>query len=437
MSEEKKYVDFGKPPEGYVAGRGRGASPISSSAPRSIRKKYADFGKPPKGYIPGAGRGAKDFKRNTEATSSSATATRRRKRARVERENDSSNGAASSAAGGNEEKEESRRVHWIDQVDGEESDSEDTPAHRLDADGEPTFTPFHLKEERSQGKFLADGSYVKFQDQESLDPWLDEVVKNKIIHEPKSGHGNAQAVKETEMSSDEAARAIDDALVPGETVTRAMQRLGKIFRRTSRKRKSWLVKKKSKQVGASEDKRADDAASTAKQTFDRLTDATSALLRGGVTDAYSMTKSLLRSRGLLKTVIEDPRREDFIWEYKWTLDTSDIHGPFTTEQMREWRQQGYFVGDYRAYVRKWRPPASTNEQESSARLAYDTTKPADDADLQSLLDDLEDVEGEDDEDDEEGNSATRKGSPTASMKEDGGARVHKTEWALSGEGMFC
>ena len=59
---------------------------------------------------------------------------------------------------------------------------------------------------------------------------------------------------------------------------------------------------------------------------------------------------------------------------------------YTTKMMRNWKSQGYFVGQYRAFVRKWKAAPKNSEE-------------AKDTDVQSLMNDLED--SDDDEEDVE------------------------------------
>lgn len=35
-------------------------------------------------------------------------------------------------------------------------------------------------------------------------------------------------------------------------------------------------------------------------------------------------------------------RNQVLWEYKWKQDDTEIHGPFTTEQMQQWVDENYF-----------------------------------------------------------------------------------------------
>ena len=52
--------------------------------------------------------------------------------------------------------------------------------------------------------------------------------------------------------------------------------------------------------------------------------------------------------------------------------------------MRNWKSQGYFVGEYKAFVRKWKPAQKNSEK-------------AKDTDVQSLMNDLEDIYDEEDD----------------------------------------
>ena len=41
-----------------------------------------------------------------------------------------------------------------------------------------------------------------------------------------------------------------------------------------------------------------------------------------------------------------------MWYYKFKLEDTQEHGPFTTAQMQEWRKQGYFVGEHAVKLRR-------------------------------------------------------------------------------------
>lgn len=36
------------------------------------------------------------------------------------------------------------------------------------------------------------------------------------------------------------------------------------------------------------------------------------------------------------------KSKELSWEFKWSQETDEIQGPFTTEQMHKWHNEGYF-----------------------------------------------------------------------------------------------
>ena len=47
------------------------------------------------------------------------------------------------------------------------------------------MTAFNMKNEKSEGKFLADGSYREHKKEDIKDPWLREVVEKQLLYKPK------------------------------------------------------------------------------------------------------------------------------------------------------------------------------------------------------------------------------------------------------------
>jgi len=59
--------------------------------------------------------------------------------------------------------------------------------------------------------------------------------------------------------------------------------------------------------------------------------------------------------------------EDRMWEYK-ALGSNELFGPFTTSQVRDWVNQGYFKGDTAVMIR--RVSASPEEFVSSDSIDW-------------------------------------------------------------------
>ena len=224
--KERKVVSFGKPPEGYVAGVGRGAKPIS----RTVKRKRDDDIEP-----------SLNKRRNVE---------------------------------------DKEKRHWIDRVEGEEED---------ETTDRTKFMAFNLKDERSEGKYLADGSYVLFQSKEKLDPWLEDVVKNEIVYEEKKKTTTEKKNEKPKMTIVEAAIAIRNVLSVNESVSAAMKRLAKLFRTQERKKKPWLKNNTKQKNSATENGVSQSDRDAAKRQFEQLTEAADIFLLNGVPNIYECT----------------------------------------------------------------------------------------------------------------------------------------------------
>jgi hypothetical protein len=74
-----------------------------------------------------------------------------------------------------------------------------------------------------------------------------------------------------------------------------------------------------------------------KQILDQITEIANEILSRGITSVYQMTFEAL-----------DNSMSQ--WEYRGQDGT--IHGPFTSQQIAQWKSQGYFTGDTAVMMRK-------------------------------------------------------------------------------------
>ncbi|KAL0033088.1 hypothetical protein WJX79_002251 [Trebouxia sp. C0005] len=154
--------------------------------------------------------------------------------------------------------------------------------------------PFNLAQERAEGHFDESGHYVenKKDDAEETDAWLgsddaapvSDTVKRQILERQQR---MAAAEEAPEMSKPQEAalqRDIAAILLPGESVTKALQRLGKQDKRPAGKRNKDLQPKV--ELSAEEKQ-------IARQQFEKLTEAASSLMDSGELDIYSQKKEYL------------------------------------------------------------------------------------------------------------------------------------------------
>ena len=230
-----------------------------------------------------------------------------------------------------------------DDVDGGTKIDNDTS---LAAEGIP-IEPFHMNEENTDGTGYFDGDTYVFRrggTGEEPDAWLDS-IEEKEDELVEASSAKAQARLSSNRDGDDESQGNGESgnkmdswtdrelyaqIIPfvsdSETVMRAIARYGNLL------------------------KRKNDEADTdlARKAMNDLTEAASALLLRGQHDIYEKTRKQLAE--LLSDKPEQPTGEVestskpvVQWEYRGSQD-NQVHGPFTTQQMQGWIQQGYFVG---------------------------------------------------------------------------------------------
>ncbi|KAK2833076.1 hypothetical protein Q5P01_016965 [Channa striata] len=286
-----------------------------------------------------------------------------------------------------------------DDVEGQEGAT-------IDFDEGVSITPFNLEEEMQEGHFDSEGNYFIKKEQQIRDNWLDNIdwvrIKEQPIKQKKKGLGakrtrrvgdedeaeeekqredqqadcENEAQEETKPVEDPLAsftqqqltEAVVELLQPGETVTKALRRLGGLGGR-----KKGKLREESEPT--EENKR--DA-----EKLDRLTALADRLVGSGMFEIYQQTYEklayLLKRPGLGqkpsrpgdndeeedeldmfadkfdethgdrsadKGEEEEDKRviDEVMWEYKWDNEkNSEVYGPFTSRQMQDWVDEGYF-----------------------------------------------------------------------------------------------
>ncbi|XP_035614369.1 CD2 antigen cytoplasmic tail-binding protein 2-like [Oncorhynchus keta] len=286
-----------------------------------------------------------------------------------------------------------------DDVEGQEGAT-------IDCDEGVPITPFNLDEEMQEGHFDSEGNYYVKKDEEIRDNWLDNIDWVKIREQPTKRKKKGLAAKrrrrvgdedeaeeekqreEKQADSDEEedmeeekepvedplasfsqhqlTEAVLELLLPGETVATGLRRLGGLGGR-----------KKGKQRG--ENGKAEET-NRDTEKLDRLTALADRLVGSGVFEIYQQTyeklaytlkgKSQQQSLGRSlngeeedeldmfadkideKHSVKAPDKEEqddetvsdeVMWEYKWdTEENSELYGPFSSQQMQGWVDEGYF-----------------------------------------------------------------------------------------------
>eukprot|EP00051_Salpingoeca_urceolata_P010344 m.126276 g.126276 ORF g.126276 m.126276 type:complete len:371 (-) comp16675_c0_seq1:354-1466(-) len=233
-------------------------------------------------------------------------------------------------------------------------------------DGGYTMTPFNLEDEMEEGKFDTFGNYVEDKDAHAGDEWLEGV---KVYQPPEKTEGE----EEEKVDPDDARptetllEELCELLLPRETVTKAIQRLGG--------KKPSMGSRWAKKKQPAEDAKTKQPSAEDKVKFGRLTAIVDKLLSRGRFDVYQDTYEKLahelkvfrqraaEQRQRLLSANQEarmdetsdqpaaaaaaasaaPASDEATFEFKWEdKPDAEVYGPFTATQMLEWQDQNYF-----------------------------------------------------------------------------------------------
>ncbi|KAI6005662.1 hypothetical protein EDD15DRAFT_659137 [Pisolithus albus] len=238
--------------------------------------------------------------------------------------------------------------------DGEPVDEDDAERRKKAGMGYE-LSSFNMREEMEEGKFSADGTYIKTFDPHSVhDRWMDDVSEKdiKLARRRKKQQDRVQKEKmkaeerELEQSGGKGALEIQllALLKRGETVLEALSRLGNRLRKDPQNNKKvFNGKAKSDTVSVSEKQ-----PSKVQSDIDLITHLASRVMSLGDVDVYSKTyEELVRSVRASGQVAQDwmPPSADIKYEYKWNVvgsETGDTFGPFSEDEMKRWHGAAYF-----------------------------------------------------------------------------------------------
>ncbi|XP_067325933.1 CD2 antigen cytoplasmic tail-binding protein 2 [Anolis sagrei] len=278
-----------------------------------------------------------------------------------------------------------------DDVEGQESAT-------IDYEEGVRITPFNLQEEMEEGHFDSEGNYFLKKEAMIRDNWLDNIDWVKIKEQPPgrkkpplnseedNGEGEEDDLEigQTPLGKKELLEGMVDLVQPGETVARAIQRLGDRGgpKNSGRQQKPWSRLKANEAEPAEQGEPQKFGSPERKEQLERLSGLADQMVARGVYEIYQETreKLALRLRALehppvassgaepeLDMFAEDideaklgektpaagseaQRRDDddntlseVMWEYKWeNTNSSELYGPFSSSQMQDWVSQGYF-----------------------------------------------------------------------------------------------
>jgi CD2 antigen cytoplasmic tail-binding protein 2 len=265
--------------------------------------------------------------------------------------------------------------------DSDEPEDEDDAERRKKAGMGYELSSFNMREEMEEGKFSADGMYVRNFDPHALhDRWMDGLGEReiKLARKRKRRQEKAQMEKmraeERELEllggKDAVEREVLAMLKKGETVLEALQRLGARNKQSKVKQSgcvafaffvtaAFLVSKsillspatsRTAKASSQDSRVATDKPHNSLTDVEQLTHLASTLLSLGDTDIYSRTyEELVRSVRSAGKVDPSwvPPSADVKYEYKWNVPDStggqgQVFGPYGEEEMQSWYKASYF-----------------------------------------------------------------------------------------------
>ena len=311
------------------------------------------------------------------------------------------------------------------QIDNEDNDEEDgygesthiDKTTSLEAEG-VTIEPFHMDNEKHDGSGYWDGDTFVFRKRaadEEPDAWLESLgddTKATSAMEASEG-SNTDAEEEAaggkfdHLSKEELYVRILPLVSDTETVMQALVRYGSLLKRKPMKKHRKKHNRKAEEnnndkEGEEIDSMQAESLQMAQNALNELTETANALLEKGDVDVYQKTRNdvlkLLPNSSKHQGASEataaattsnnnnipattEPSDTGVSWEYKGTQD-GEIHGPYSTEQMKAWIQAGYFKG-------------------AQVRTVQKNKKSTVDDMLDDLMDDDDDAEGKESKADDE------------------------------------
>ncbi|CAB9521242.1 Inherit from KOG: CD2 (cytoplasmic tail) binding protein 2 [Seminavis robusta] len=345
------------------------------------------------------------------------------------------------------EREKAKRARRNNREHGTEEDDDDDEGGGMESTSIDERTslasegiqiePFHMKQEQSDGTGFFDGDTYIFRKRdadEEPDAWLESLkdkpsTKSSTLEDASSDDAESDSMIQSEsLTKEEWYAKILNLVSDTETIMQAVIRYGSLLKRKPLKRnkaKKHEADNASTNSNTEENPQASEAFQFAQTSLNDLTEAANALLGMGDVDIYQKTRNdllkLMPSNNsnsneedkddtdLQNQQSADKTKPKVSWEYKGSQD-GQIHGPYTSEQMRDWTQAGYFVGVQAVQIR------SVKEEEAKEKdLGEDL--------LADLMDD------DDDDDDEDKDSGKQ-----------GEKKMVQGEWVLSDSvnfGSYC
>ncbi|KAK3707682.1 hypothetical protein RRG08_050497 [Elysia crispata] len=256
-----------------------------------------------------------------------------------------------------EEDEDGKKYDVLadDDIEGQEEAT-------IDYDEDIQIMPFNMREEMEEGHFDAEGTYIFDKTKEIRDNWIDNIDWVKVKHLNPDSTGTKRPLEGSDSSDEEededtknakamkAYASILDILEKGETVAKAIRRLGKNKSKIPSASQRWKAKKK-KTAGASATEDCDQesvnkAIAEQKQML-QLTELCDLLIQQGIMDIYetsyeriSFTLKQMREKAQNSrlTIAEKSNDEDLLDMFADDFEGKEDKGHYESE--KELNNQG-------------------------------------------------------------------------------------------------
>lgn len=251
---------------------------------------------------------------------------------------------------------ERARVMRVADIQGQE----DASGVQFD-EGGVAIEPFNMREELQLGDMDESGTYTLKKDAHTAnDPWLSSITGDDIrkaqaaqaARQQREAATAAAAKDEPDVDVGTLLRQLVNALKPHESPAAALRRFG-----ASRPSPAQRWSKKAQAATAAAAPTEEE-----KALFDTVTRCADQLMARGMTDIYAEPREMIERH--LAQAVRDAA--SIMWEYKWSADTDEVFGPFTSQQMMQWREGVRLARLYRTIRR--------NTHASSARRICSTTR---------------------------------------------------------------
>lgn len=182
-----------------------------------------------------------------------------------------------------------------------EDDIEGQEEATVDFDDNIQITPFNMREEMEEGHFDAQGTYIFDKTKEIQDSWMDNIDWVKVKHttpEEEGKEGNKKRPFQYDSSDsdseDEDTKKANNIKVyeeiltivkEGETIGKAIRRLGKNRSKIPSASQKWKNKNKKLKISEADSVAVEEAVQEQKQML-RLTELTDQLVQQGLVEVY-------------------------------------------------------------------------------------------------------------------------------------------------------